>query len=63
MNIENVIELLDKYGTCPQCGNNILNGNENSLIIEEDSFIRTCECGFKMALNANGEVIEKHFKG
>lgn len=37
-----------KYEICPECGNKHVGGGEGTVIIEGNSFIRTCKCGWKV---------------
>lgn len=50
MNAFKVVELIDKYGKCPKCGNEMLGEGQGKLIVEEDSFTRECSCGFKVTI-------------
>ena len=48
MNIEKSIELMNKYGKCPKCGNTHIGGGQGKLIIDDDTFYRECKCGWSV---------------
>ena len=48
MEIGNVIKLLHAYEICPRCGSKLIGNGEGTLEIAEDTFRRTCKCGFKI---------------
>ena len=49
MKIKVTIDLISKYGKCPVCGSDKV-GNGNILEVEDVSFKRTCQCGWKIWL-------------
>lgn len=48
MNINESIELMRKYGTCPECGNDKIGGipSQGAMILEDEIFNRSCKCGW-----------------
>lgn len=58
MIVEAVLKLMKKYGKCPKCGNETLRNGQGTLIIEDKTFTRTCNCGFIVTVNENDEIIE-----
>ena len=50
MEIENATKLMKKYISCPDCGNRYIGNGEGKLIINDDSFVRTCKCGFQVKI-------------
>ncbi|MGJ9460099.1 DUF3797 domain-containing protein [Oceanobacillus sp. CF4.6] len=38
------------YAACPACGNDKVGNGEGSVSVDEDTFARTCKCGFKIEL-------------
>jgi predicted RNA-binding Zn-ribbon protein involved in translation (DUF1610 family) len=50
MKIEKAIELMKQYSECPQCGNISLGKNQGKLEVTENSFLRSCNCGFKVEI-------------
>ena len=46
MNGITAVELLEKYSTCPDCGNQKVGDKEGSVEIHENTFKRTCKCGW-----------------
>lgn len=53
MKIEKTMELLNKYGTCPDCGSTTIGSAQGAIIIEEETFTRKCSCGFKATVDEN----------
>lgn len=52
-----VVSLIRKYEKCPYCGNDKVGNGEGGLIVEEDTFKRTCKCGFQITINEDGKEI------
>lgn len=48
MNITKQLELMNKYEVCPCCGNDKIGNGEGTLNLDENSFERTCKCGWKI---------------
>ncbi|WP_218838254.1 DUF3797 domain-containing protein [Bacillus sp. FJAT-45350] len=48
MNINDSMELMRKYNTCPECGSDKVGNGEGALIIEDNVFERSCKCGWKV---------------
>jgi transcription elongation factor Elf1 len=40
------VELLDKYNTCPDCGNDKVGAGEGDVKIHDNVFTRSCKCGW-----------------
>ncbi|MDD9312663.1 DUF3797 domain-containing protein [Cytobacillus firmus] len=53
MNIYKFLELGKKYNDCPNCGNNFIGNGEGKLIVENDTFYRSCKCGFEVTVKEN----------
>ncbi|HJF32800.1 MAG TPA: DUF3797 domain-containing protein [Sporosarcina psychrophila] len=47
------MELIKKYGGCPECGNDKVGGepSQGALIIEDEVFTRSCKCGWKLVVD------------
>ena len=58
MNVFKTVELIDKYGKCPKCGSDKIGNGSGSLIVEEDTFYRSCKCGWKIKTNEKGEILD-----
>ncbi|MGQ3740877.1 DUF3797 domain-containing protein [Bacillus sp. Fil] len=43
------LELMNEYGKCKQCGNEMI--GEGVLEIDADVFKRTCKCGWSVEVN------------
>lgn len=48
MNARRTLELIEKYGTCADCGNENVGNGEGKLEVTEDSFTRSCKCGWSV---------------
>ncbi|MCB2300376.1 DUF3797 domain-containing protein [Clostridium tagluense] len=57
MNLIEVMPIMKKYEKCPKCGNTKIGKRQGSIRIEEDTFTRTCKCGFKIIVDENGKEI------
>ena len=55
MNAMKSMELLRKYANCPECGSQVLGNGKGTVNITDDTFTRTCKCGWKIRI----EVPEK----
>lgn len=53
-----VLKIMPKYNNCPKCGNGKVGNGEGKLIVEDDTFTRECNCGFKTTLDENGKEIK-----
>lgn len=58
MIFEKAIKIMEKYGVCPECGKDRIGNNKGGMIIEEDYFERWCECGWRVKVNEDDEVID-----
>ncbi len=58
MNILKSVELMKKYSSCLQCGNDKIGNGAGKLHIEEDTFYRSCKCGWKIKTDEDGNLIE-----
>lgn len=47
------LELMNEYGKCKQCGNEIIGDGEGILEVEDGRFKRTCKCGFLIFPNVS----------
>lgn len=47
------MELIKRYATCPECGNDRLGGepSQGTLSVEDDVFIRSCRCGWSVTVD------------
>lgn len=48
MKLSSAMELIQKYTHCPNCGNDHIGNGEGKLIVEDDSFYRSCKCGWEI---------------
>jgi hypothetical protein len=44
------LELLKKYADCPDCGSDKVGNGAGTLEIEDNTFTRTCKCGFEITI-------------
>lgn len=47
-------KLLDMYGTCPDCGCGKVGNGKGSIVITDNTFRRTCACGYDIVLEVRG---------
>lgn len=52
MNITLACELMMKYNSCPKCGNEYIGDEEGTLLVEDDTFARSCKCGFEITITS-----------
>lgn len=50
------IQLMRKYSKCKECGNKLIGDGEGTMEIDDDTFKRTCKCGWQV------EITEKDVK-
>ncbi|MEK5415867.1 DUF3797 domain-containing protein [Paenibacillus sp. FSL L8-0708] len=50
MKFTEAIRLSKKYAECPKCGNGNIGAGEGTINIDENSFERTCKCGWSKTL-------------
>lgn len=58
MNAFKLLEIMPKYEKCPKCGSSTIGNGQGGIIVEDDTFTRTCNCGFKITIGADGKEIE-----
>ncbi len=52
-----VLELMRQHNICPKCGNSKIGNGEGKLIIEDNTYLRECKCGFKIQFDKDGKEI------
>lgn len=60
MGFRRCLELLQQYNECPRCGNDEIGNGEGTLEIDEDKFVRTCKCGWRVE---EIELFQEKFDG
>ncbi|HCL4549710.1 DUF3797 domain-containing protein [Clostridium botulinum] len=55
MDVKTLLPIMKKYEKCPKCGSNRIGNGEGGIIIEDDTYTRTCKCGFKITINEDGK--------
>lgn len=45
-----VAKLMEKYVTCPKCGNDKLGPDKGGVAIKNKSFHRSCACGWSVEI-------------
>jgi iron(III) transport system ATP-binding protein len=60
MHVLKALELMQKYNNCPSCGSGSdkIGNGAGDLVIDGETFTRTCKCGFKVTLDEDGDEIE-----
>ncbi|ACM16014.1 TPA: DUF3797 domain-containing protein [Bacillus cereus] len=46
------VQLLRKYAACQECGNENVGNGEGTVEIQDDTFKRTCKCGWEIEVKA-----------
>ncbi|MEG2289932.1 MAG: DUF3797 domain-containing protein [Clostridium sp.] len=57
MNAFKLLEIMPKYENCLECGSDIIGDGEGGIIVEDDTFTRTCKCGFKITVDEDGKEV------
>jgi hypothetical protein len=52
MNLQRTAELLREYSKCQHCGNEVVGNGEGTLEVTDDTFKRTCKCGWNIEVKA-----------
>lgn len=50
MKFEKALELINKYKKCPECGNGFIGNGQGALCIDNDTFERSCKCGWSIRI-------------
>jgi transcription elongation factor Elf1 len=50
MNAFTFLKISEKYNNCPECGSDKIGNGEGTLTVEDDTYTRTCKCGFEVAI-------------
>lgn len=50
MNMRESLKIMDKYSSCPKCGNEYITNGQGGIIVDENSFTRWCKCGYKIVI-------------
>lgn len=58
MDVKTLLPIMKKYEKCPKCGNDKVGTDEGGIIVEDDTYTRTCKCGFKITINKYGKEIK-----
>ena len=53
MNLPTAIEMINKYAVCPQCGSEYVGNGEGVLEIEDNTFKRSCKCGWSVEIKCD----------
>lgn len=51
MNAVKTVELLRKYARCKECSSQALGNGEGSVMVTDNTFKRTCKCGWSIEVN------------
>lgn len=50
MDAYKALSLMRKYAKCPQCGNENVGNGEGVLDVNNENFVRSCKCGWKVEI-------------
>ena len=56
MKLDQVIKLMEIYGECPICKNNLISCKKDDFTVDEHSFTRKCKCGYEVTIK---ETVKK----
>lgn len=56
MNAVKSVKLIRKYANCPNCGSDKIGNGEGTLEIDDDTFKRTCKCGWSVEVDENDKT-------
>lgn len=59
MEITKLMPIMKKYEKCPNCGSTTVGNGKGGIIIEDDTYTRTCKCGFKITVDENDKEIKE----
>lgn len=57
MNALKTMKLMEKYTHCACCGSDKIGAGAGSLIVEDDTFTRSCACGWTIAVDEDDTEI------
>lgn len=57
MNAYKLLEIMPKYEKCPNCGSTTIGNGQGGIIVEDETFTRTCKCGWKITVDENGNEV------
>lgn len=57
MNAYKLLAIMPKYEKCPNCGSTTIGNGQGGVIVEDETFTRTCKCGFKITVDENGNEV------
>ena len=57
MNFDIVVELINRFCFCKECGNKMIGKTESGIIIDENGFYRFCKCGWEYRTDKDGNEI------
>jgi hypothetical protein len=52
MKMNTSIQLMQKYAACPVCENSLLGEGNGTLAVDNNRFVRSCRCGWRIELGA-----------
>lgn len=56
MRMSKMLELINQYGACEKCGNELIGGGEGAIEVTDFEFKRSCKCGWKVEIQENKGV-------
>lgn len=54
MNVCDYLQIAEKYIHCPKCGSDKIGNGEGTLNVDDDTYRRTCKCGFQVEVKPRG---------
>jgi hypothetical protein len=63
MNASKTMKLMAKYTSCQNCGNDMIGSGAGALIVDENTFTRSCKCGWSITLDENDNEVVTEERG
>lgn len=57
MDVIKLLLIMKKYEDCPKCGSGTIGNGEGGIIIEDETYTRTCKCGFHITVDENNKEV------
>ena len=58
MDVRNLLAIMPKYNNCPNCNSAYIGNGQGEVIVKDNTFTRSCECGFSITVDENGKEIK-----
>lgn len=52
-----MLELMKKYMVCPKCNNEYIGNGKGSLVVDDNTFTKTCGCGWMVKVDEDDNPV------